>query len=345
MDLSKHYEEFSDALLAAFDENGLARLLRFRLNVNFSQIVGRDSLENRVFQLIEWCDQEGRVDQLFIAALEMKPGNPKLRALAGKLAAEVNTLQSDIAARVTPIANKDYENPRADELRKEFGEFQSNGALQALVVTAPHLQSGQDVVEWEKRKNESYSRICSIAGPLFGSGFLIGDDCIMTNSHVIRAGELNKYDIVFDYRKGISRDALPKYTFKSEIVRSGPREFDFVILQLDRVPDGNRGFFRAKSYLFDKIREPVTVIGHPNGDPLAIANGVVFDNNSFFGRVAYTANTAPGSSGSPVFTENWDLVALHHHGEENVNNHGIPMKSILQYLQGKPMASLLKTAP
>ena len=69
---------------------------------------------------------------------------------------------------------------------------------------------------------------------------------------------------------------------------------------------------------------------------------MVFDNNSFMGRVAYTANTAPGASGSPVFNENWDLVAIHHHGEKNVNNHGVPMKAVLKHLKDTGQEGLIE---
>ena len=32
------------------------------------------------------------------------------------------------------------------------------------------------------------------------------------------------------------------------------------------------------------------------------------------GRVQYLTDTLPGSSGSPVFDEQWNVVALHHSG-------------------------------
>jgi endonuclease G len=166
----------------------------------------------------------------------------------------------------------------------------------------------------------------------------------MTNSHVVAPGDLTAYDAAFDFVKNVSRAGLPKYKLAQELARSGERDYDFAIYRLDRVPDGQRGFFKARPYQFATLREPVCVLGHANGDPLTFAYGVVLDNNSFMGRVAYTANTAPGSSGSPVFSENWDLVALHHHGEANVNNHGIPMKSILKNLSDRNLTNLLTSA-
>jgi V8-like Glu-specific endopeptidase len=346
MDLNKYYQQFTNALIHAFGEGELTMLAQFRLNVNLDNIVGQGPLQKRVFELIGWCDREGRIDELFVSALAERPNNPKLKALAATLAGDIDALQMQIEATAKRYANKAYENPQADDVRKALSSFETNGALQALVVTAPHLAAGQDVVGWTDRLNESRARVCSIAlqGAHVGTGFLIGDDRVMTNSHVVAPGDLSGYDVVFDFIKGTSRAALSKYRLADELSRSGEREYDFAILRLDQVPAGNRGFFRAKPCLFNKIREPVSVLGHPNGDPLSFAYGVVFDNNSFFGRVAYTANTAPGSSGSPVFSENWDLVALHHHGETNVNNHGVPMKSILGHLQQKNLAGLLTPA-
>jgi V8-like Glu-specific endopeptidase len=223
----------------------------------------------------------------------------------------------------------------------------SGGALESLVIRAPHLQSGQDVAAWLVRLNEGRARVCSIAtgDDHCGTGFLVGPNRVLTNSHVIPPdGGLENFNVVFDFVGNVQRTSLPRYHFVAELARSVPREFDYVVLQLDRVPTDGRGFFRAESYQFDKVREPISVLGHPNGAPLTFTFGVVFDNNSFLGRIAYTANTAPGSSGSPVFLENWNLVALHHHGEENVNNHGIPMKAILDHLTDTGNAGLIEVA-
>ena len=58
----------------------------------------------------------------------------------------------------------------------------------------------------------------------------------------------------------------------------------------------------------------VNIIQHPGGGPKQIslaASVVVFAGE---GRVQYLTDTLPGSSGSPVFDANWNLVALHHSG-------------------------------
>jgi hypothetical protein len=46
----------------------------------------------------------------------------------------------------------------------------------------------------------------------------------------------------------------------------------------------------------------------------------------------YVTNTEKGSSRSPVFNENWDLIALHQSGDRSIvpfYNQGIPFAAIL----------------
>ena len=56
-------------------------------------------------------------------------------------------------------------------------------------------------------------------------------------------------------------------------------------------------------------------------------------------RIRHRTNTDPGSSGSPCFDKNWDLVALHHIGDPNFDpahkpewNEAIPVKAIRDLL-------------
>jgi hypothetical protein len=47
--------------------------------------------------------------------------------------------------------------------------------------------------------------------------------------------------------------------------------------------------------------------------------------------VFYLANTLEGSSGSPCFSDRWDLVALHR-GSDDLSNVGVPFTAILDDL-------------
>jgi V8-like Glu-specific endopeptidase len=87
--------------------------------------------------------------------------------------------------------------------------------------------------------------------------------------------------------------------------------------------------------------EHVNIIQHPEGGPKQIAltaNQVV---NVFEYRLQYTTDTLPGSSGSPVFTDAWKVVALHQaggnlltnqRGDRMFANEGILMSYIMRAL-------------
>lgn len=63
-----------------------------------------------------------------------------------------------------------------------------------------------------------------------------------------------------------------------------------------------------------KVNDKVNIIQHPAGGPKQIAmndNEVKYVDETV---VQYITDTLPGSSGSPVFNDNWQVIALHHSG-------------------------------
>jgi len=83
---------------------------------------------------------------------------------------------------------------------------------------------------------------------------------------------------------------------------------------------------------------PLYIIQHPEGEPIKLN----LDTDAILGltdnrrlRVRYTTNSERGSSGSPCFDQNWELIALHHSGDPNFApqyNEGIPIDTIARRL-------------
>jgi V8-like Glu-specific endopeptidase len=349
MDITSFNEDMATALLQGFNESELTQLVRYDLDKNLDWEVASGGLRDRVFALLLWAERQGIIGHLMVSAFRRRPNNRMLRDLSVGLSKAVLEEHNQLADQASAlVAGKLENNAQADKVRDLLGTYKSpGGALEAVVVRVPHLQAGQGVTDFETRLREARSRVCLIRvnGKPMGTGFLVGQDRVMTNAHVIAENvSLATCDAVFDFVGNAKPEALPAYKLAASLARSAEREFDFAIYRLEKIPDGNRGYFKVRPYPFATIREPVSVLGHSNADPMTYSFGVVFDSNSFFGRVAYTANTLPGASGSPVFAENWDLVALHHHGEAQVNNHGVTMKAIVAHLQSAQGASgLLET--
>lgn len=78
-------QQLHTALLGAYSSReALKRMLRFGLNVNLASIAEGGSMADTVFDVIQWADSRGQVDDLISAAFNANPGNPRLRALAQK---------------------------------------------------------------------------------------------------------------------------------------------------------------------------------------------------------------------------------------------------------------------
>jgi hypothetical protein len=131
----------------------------------------------------------------------------------------------------------------------------------------------------------------------------------------------------------------------------GTEELDYALLRVEGGPGGQpvsahnaepgapaRGFIRVPTGGVDlRADAPLLIVQHPKGAPLKLA----FDTqsittvNSNRTRVRYRTNTEGGSSGSPAFDANWNLLALHHGGDPDAKptslarwNQGIPIDSI-----------------
>jgi hypothetical protein len=94
------------ALLAAYDEAGLAQLARFALDEDLPEIAGGRNLREVAFNLVEWAASHGRLADLVTGALADRPGNPELQVFARDVwptrrtvtPAELATLRSGDAA-------------------------------------------------------------------------------------------------------------------------------------------------------------------------------------------------------------------------------------------------------
>jgi hypothetical protein len=140
-------------------------------------------------------------------------------------------------------------------------------------------------------------------------------------------------------------------------------ELDYALIRLDGEPgnqpigaraelgSSKRGWLVPRRERFDfAANKALFIVQHPKGEPLKLAldtdaSPQVNGNST---RVRYTTNTEPGSSGSPCFSADWELVALHHAGDPDfapfnrpVYNEGIPFVAILDLLRKRNLAGAI----
>lgn len=180
------------------------------------------------------------------------------------------------------------------------------------------------------------------------TGFLVSPSVLLTNNHVLENYETAQFSVAqFNYEVDLDLNERPMKTFRltPERLFITDHKLDFTLVAIQEVSaDGTKvsdfGFLplipQTGKGLVD---EYVSIIQHPSGAPKAVAireNKIldVFDD-----YVHYSTDTMPGSSGSPVYNDEWIVICLHHAGvpdpknrAEFIANEGIRISSIIQFV-------------
>lgn len=188
-----------------------------------------------------------------------------------------------------------------------------------------------------------------------GTGFLIAPDLVLTNYHVIHpptfTGDVQKrlkqcelrFGAVSTPGGGVSAGTRVVKLHAQAVVRSsGYDQLDYALLRLrEPVEDNDR---IVKAVLSDEEiyeKQYANIIQHPLGGPMKVSlryNQVVKLTPQ---RVYYLSDTLIGSSGSPVFDDEWRVIALHRGAGLRDSagkvlleaNWGIPIRDILEEIR------------
>ena len=186
-----------------------------------------------------------------------------------------------------------------------------------------------------------------------GTGFLTEGHFLFTNNHVLPdEATAEAAFIEFNFEEDASGSAKTRYRYKLDVdTYLTSKELDYtrikVLESANTAPLTDWGFVKIAADAIPLVGDPVNIIQHPNGDSKQIAL-TANDVLSIWGpRLFYRADTEPGSSGSPVFNQDWNVIALHHagklmseggmtindEGEKASANRGILFQYILEDIQ------------
>ncbi|MFJ1732831.1 trypsin-like peptidase domain-containing protein [Streptomyces sp. NPDC088254] len=164
-----------------------------------------------------------------------------------------------------------------------------------------------------------------------GTGFLVSPTLLMTNHHVLPDAEAARQSFV-EFDAQVTVDNVPQPPTRLEFA---PDEFftadprlDYALVRVapgpDQRPAGDAFGWNRLSAQPGKlvIGEPVNVIGHPMGrlKEIAVRDNMLQTRLDDF--IHYMTDTEPGNSGSPVFNDQWEVVALHHSGVPRTDGQG-----------------------
>lgn len=284
------------------------------------------------------ADKNNKVDELVKSVLNTYPDNPFLKsALATK----------EIDYSLSPDIDK---ISKWQDVSEETLEVLTMGRSTLLPVNflARGVQKSKAVGKVEIKIGSNRVNV--------GTGFLfkvkgINDLFFITNYHVINdRKDIDKTKVIFDYELDIDGNSVASKSFRIDENRawycSPVNEYDTTIFNL--IDDHNE----LESYGYIELKEIeiaqndfVNIIQHPGGEMKQISLYHNIVTNTSERVVQYLTDTLKGSSGSPVFNSDWEVVALHHSGGGNKpgepelpegiksRNEGIFINKIIQFVK------------
>lgn len=201
----------------------------------------------------------------------------------------------------------------------------------------------------------------------YGTGFLVSRHLLLTNHHVLPSAEVAAGSALeLDFQRSLDGHLLPVVELRLDPARFfvADQTLDFALVAVAGSPDSTAPYGWCR--LTDAqgtvvVGECVTIVQHPRGRE----KEVVLRENKLVDIpeqvLHYVTDTEPGSSGSPVFNDQWEVIALHHAsvpdgqaGDAGAGflNEGIRISRILRHLEaadlddaGRALVAQLGTAP
>ncbi|MER9405681.1 serine protease [Mesorhizobium caraganae] len=288
-----------------------------------SQIAFDNKAINNWFAIVQRAKQETKVDALVAFALDENPGDEAL-------------LQAKQHAPPPPV-----EGPATTKWSGAPGQLEKILGDKSTLVPISYLELG--VI-----RAKSVVRIKRADGSS-GTGFMTAGGILITNNHVLPDDASMVGAVVqFNYQRTVAGLDAPfeEFSIDTAVPLRTSKDNDWSAVRIKG--DASKWGELDMKPMTVKVGDRVNIIQHPGGAQKQIsfvANVVAFVGG---GRVQYLTDTLPGSSGSPVFDTDWNLIALHHSGgwltEPNAatkstyyRNEGIAIDTVIQDLAAKPV--------
>ena len=237
------------------------------------------------------------------------------------------------AWRSEPLDRKiQYARRHGAELPSAANERQVDRALERIFKEPDFLHS-----RWLADGAKRCDAVARLVTPVeLGTGFLASPWLLVTNNHVLTdPGAAADTEVTFRYEEDARGRTTRAVKVRLEpdrcFLTSPVDELDFTVVAVSAVKG------KAPGKTFGSIPmvgatgkilsgHPVNIVQHAGGRSREIA----VRNNLLVGvddarYLTYLTDTEPGSSGSPVLNDAWELVALHSRAEQAQDEQGRPV--------------------
>jgi hypothetical protein len=177
---------------------------------------------------------------------------------------------------------------------------------------------------------QAVARIETVSEEAVGTGFLMPGQAVhpslgpelvlLTNAHVISgdsavANALRPDEAVVNLEVRAALAGSAERCRVAQVLFSSPPDgLDATLVRLDRPVAGVPPYPLARALPRSDGKQRIYIIGHPAGRTLSLSlnDNLLLDHED--PRLHYRTPTEGGSSGSPVFNQQWELIGLHHAG-------------------------------
>ncbi|CAN5669588.1 DNA/RNA non-specific endonuclease [soil metagenome] len=284
-----------------------------------------------------------RVEVMKAAARRWKSKTPEVTSTARRLA------RGGPAAATSPDRMAKFV---AREALKSTLRFRGIG-FERIIGPTMDLEDVPPTTE-AKEAGRPIARIVELlsnnrVGEGFATGFTLAPGLLMTNWHVFaQPGDATGCGGQFGYERneaglldsGVVFELDPQSFFLSD------EELDIALVGIKKAVAigsgalsdyGSVRLIPAQGKIL--VGHPISVIQHPDGRHKHWAvrqNKLVLEPKGDDLFISYTTDTLGGSSGSPAFNFDWELVAIHHSGVPRVENGKILTRSGAEWKPGMP---------
>lgn len=358
--------QFNEVLREAFDPDDFNLFLRYRLDRRMTDYASSNAkFPVVVNSVLDAANKQGWMVDLITKAREANSGNEKLWAFTqqfglastakprqelermieeAKVFLDINVWRSRLAEVEVQVCRIEFETDQGKVLNGTGFLFGGSDS----VLTNYHVMEPVIAAEKENRATEdgltakAQNVVCRFDFKR------LYDPVTKKDGAVVNPGT------TFHLAQDWLIDSSPNHPLDQP---APPDRLDYALIRLDTAAGDDtvgdkenqfgskRGFIDLPSEGHDfKAKDPLSIVQHPRGRPLQLAldTEAILGLNDNGTRVTYTTNTEGGSSGSPCFTLNWDLVALHHSGDPDFDpehkptyNEGIPVSAITKLMRDR----------
>lgn len=291
--------------------------------INWTQIALPNNPLTLWHNIITYADENGHLADLVKVLLESYPCNPYLVAY-----------KENIHYSLGPdLATLGWKSPVEKESLEKI-----TGATSTLLPIS-FLQNGI-------LRARSVARILipRAHGTEAGTGFLLNENILITNHHVISdpaSAEIASVQFNYELPANGQTNTPVEFTLNPGNGFATSEQNDWTAVRISGNANGEFGAIALEPVNVSR-NEFVNIIQHPGGQHKQIGmyhNLVTYADRNI---IQYLTDTEPGSSGSPVFNSNWQVVALHHSGgmlrepgtsQNLLRNEGIHINRVIEGLK------------